>query len=450
MASAGRANSLLKLYPYQLSSFLILFAGLFFFGVKKLSGLKLEFDKSFIFIFLFFYHTVNLTSIGPMIEGTDLAVGIFTVLFFVLAFVKDELHIDKGLIMLNLAFILSVLPSSIIGEYYVLAVSFLKTSKLVLMSFLLSACLYRRIAIDFFVKWFVLFAVVSSIIAFFQHLLFMTTGILFAGNLDPQQLKHNFELTSLGLTYRFSGFISGYKVFSNILILAQIFIVNYLLYEKIRTKMKYTLIVSSGFILTAIILTFSKDALMLYFLGLILSVICKRPNWIFHFLAALLLVFALFIVTGVVNDIHNAFVSEFEFGEFRIRKQFIREGIDGFLYKHPWLGVGIGKSTLYTAHFLNWPPHNGFLVALDETGVLGLSVFIIILVYTFRKAFLISKFEDDLRYKWIGRSLLIGFVCFLVTINFHPTYLDNILWMYLGVINGLHLHLTNLNLTKRH
>lgn len=441
---SGRANNVLKLYPYEFTSLLFLFILLLFISLKFFFQIRKTFEKSFIFIFLFSYHMVNLTRIS-VLEITDIVVAIFTFLFFIKVFMEGDLPIDKTLIMLSVALIFSILPSSINSRPFIFFASWIKACKMVLICLLLSACIYmKKNNIKYFVKWFIVLAVISSFIAIIQQAILLSTHYLFVGTLEPSQTKQNYELTSIGLFYRFSGFVAGYKVFSNILILALMLIWNLFLYEKTLTnKKKALLIVSSALMIIALIFTFSKDALLVFSLGVIFSLLLKRPYLLLHLLAIFLFLFAVCIVTGILEDIYRALATEFEIGEFRMRKQFLREGLYGFVYKHPWIGVGIEQSKLYTAHFYRWPPHNGFLVALDEAGILGLLVFLLILGYTLHKTILLSKMEHGLPYKWIVRGFFAGFVCFIITINFHPTYMDNMIWIYVGVINGMYRYFTN-------
>lgn len=441
--ASGRANNVLKLYPYEFSSLLFLLVPLLFISLRFFPQIKYNFEKSFIFTFLLSYHTVNLARIS-VLETTDIVVAMFTLLFFIKVFMGGDLPIDKTLIMLSVAFIFSILPSSINSRPPMFFVSWVKACKMVLICLLLSASINKKSDIKYYVKWFIVLAVISSFVAIIQQAIFLSTDVLLVGTLETSQTTHNYELTSIGSFYRFSGFVAGYKVFSNILILALMLILNYFLYDRtITNKNKVLLIVSSGLMFTALIFTFSKDALLVLSVGVIFSILLKRPYLILHLFAIFLLLFAVFIVTGILEDIYTAIATEFEIGEFRVRKQFLREGLYGFVYKHPWIGVGIERSTLYTSYFLRWQPHHGLLVALDEAGILGLFVFLLILGYALHKTILLTKMVHELSYKWVVRGFFVGFVCFMITINFHPTYMDNLIWIYLGVINGMYRYFTN-------
>jgi len=351
-----------------------------------------------------------------------------------------DLPVDKTLIMLNLAFLCSVLPAGINGGPAVLFGSLAKVAKYSLLSCLLSACIFKKNNIRFFVKWFIIFAVVSSVIALLQQLIFKTTGALILGMLDTSQTKNNFELTSLGLFYRCSGFVSGYKYFSNILILAMMLALNFFLYDKQKAmRMRLWLVLSFVVMVSALFFTFSKDAYLALFLGVLISILWKRPYLIVHLTGLFLFAVPVLYMTGVLDKLGFALNEELTFGEFRVRRQFLTEGLCGYL-KHPWVGVGINRSQIYTSHYFHWPPHNGFIVALDEAGLLGLGVFLYFIIYNFHKSSLLARTITDLDYKWIMRGTHIGFITFVISMNFHPTYMDSLLWVYMGAINAMYAY----------
>jgi hypothetical protein len=441
LPSYGSLGKVLRLYPYELTSLFFLFIIVLLLSLRVLKN-NLDFDKSYVLIFLLALHVVNLTRMGPVLEASDFVVGFFALFFIMKVLMDGDLPVDKALVMLNVAFICSILPSGVNGGPSVLFVSFAKACKLALLSFLLSACIYKKNNIRFFVKWFLVFAVVSSVIALLQQLIFKTTGELLIGLIDAADAKNNFEVNSLGRFYRCSGFVSGYKFFSNILVLSLILILNFFLYDKQKAKQMRTLLVlSSGIMFAALFFTFSKDALLILFLGVLLSILWKRPYLIVHLTGFLLFAIPMLYVTGILEKLLNALNTEITFGEFRIRRHFLTEGLDGF-FKHPWIGVGINKSKVYTSHFFHWPPHNGFIVALDEAGFLGLIVFLAIIGYIFYKSRLLAGSVTDLRYRWIMRGMHIGFITFVISMNFHPTYMDILLWIYLGAINAMYMYFT--------
>ena len=441
LPSSGYLGKILKFYPYELSSLFFLFITVLLLSLRVLKK-NLDFDKSYIFFFLLSLHIVNLTRMGPVLEASDFVVGFFALFFIMKVFMDGDVPVDKTLIMLNVLFICSILPSGINGGPSVLFVSFAKACKAALLSFLLSACIYKKNNIRFFVKWFIIFTVVSSVIALLQQLVFHTTGALLIGLIDSADAKNNFEENSLGLFYRCSGFVSGYKFFSNLVVLSLILVLNFFLYDKQKAMQRRSLLIlSSGVMVAALLFTFSKDALLALFLGVLLSILWKRPYLIVHLTGLFLFVVPMLYMTGILDKLIKALNAEITFGEFRIRRHFLTEGLNGFL-KHPWIGVGINKSKIYTSHFFHWPPHNGFIVALDEAGFLGLGVFLVLIGYIFYKSRLLAGTITDLRYKWIMRGIHIGFITFVFSMNFHPTYMDTLLWVYLGAINAMYMYFT--------
>ena len=439
MVPNDEVKGLLKYYPYELSSLLFLSLISLFVLVRTLSRARIDIDKAFIILFLLAYHTVNLFRLGPL-EGTDFVVGFFFLVFISEMLIEGRIATGKSLIILNLFFAVCVIPSLIYVDPVHIVLALFKICKLGMLSYLLANYIYRKRLIKFFAKWFVIFTIGSAFIAILQQVIYQSTGELLVGVLTKHDMRYNFEETPWGKFYRFSGFVSGYKVFSNLLILSLTFLVNLYLYNKPESKFKKILLFVSFLAMSlALLLTFSKDAVFVLSLVLAISLIFRWSHRALHFLAGFVSVSVLLYLTGVFEYGYKALISELEFGEFRIRRQFMREGIYGYFSRHPWIGVGVDKSPLYTAHYTKWPPHNGFIVAADETGLIGLFCFLIILTWCFYKLIALNISVKNSRQIWIVRGFLIGFVGFMATMNFHPTFLDNILWIYLGMIYAIAL-----------
>jgi O-antigen ligase len=186
----------------------------------------------------------------------------------------------------------------------------------------------------------------------------------------------------------------------------------------------------------ALLLTFSKDGLLSLFIGLTFSIFLRWKKFILHGFACALIAGITLYLMGFLDDILKAISTDYHWGEYRIRLQLAREGILGFLNRHPFIGVGVSHIFRYTSHYLHWAPHNAFIEAAGAVGISGLFFYIVLLGYTFYnliKVTLIAKSLEDI---WISRGLFSGFIAYLVTIQFHPFFYERFTWLYMGIVNA--------------
>ena len=236
---------------------------------------------------------------------------------------------------------------------------------------------------------------------------------------------------------RVPAFFGSYKPFSFYLNVSMVILFNYFIYKRPFNRKKTIILVFTFLLMfTALLLTFSKDGLLSLSIGLILSVIIWRPYLIIHLV---LCVFAIIIAISVLaywDDIGNSLSSELSFGEQRTRIQLAREGISGLAHRYTWIGTGVGGGAIYTGHFFGWSAHNALIQAADEVGVIGLSAYLALLFYSLLNSIKFNIVIREISDKWIARSILIGFIVTLISIQFHPFFIEKFLWLFMSIVQA--------------
>lgn len=430
-------KNIFKLYPYEISTFLFLII-LISIYIKKLAAyIFLNTEKAFLVLYLISIQTIALTSVGK-IDFSEIIVIAFLLLFAAKYMVVHKKVTVTPFDLMNLLFTIAVLiPTFNNGKPIYFVSSMLTVLKFLFIGFLLVTSIENKDNLVFFLKWFVIITCVSSVIAILQEIVYIVLGIAVVGFIDKEALTFMFEPTSFGTLLRVPAFFGSYKPFTFFANTAAIIIFNYFLYKKLLSiKRKSILIISFLLILISIYLTFSKDAYLALFIGLVLSVLIWRPYFIFHLFFCGILTIIIIYLFDYIDDIQSLVYTELHFGEYRERLQLFREGVTGFLFNSPWFGVGIGEGHLYTGHYFRWSVHNSLVQAADEAGIVGLSVYFMLLCYTFYniiKVYFVAKDESD---KWISVGLLTGFIAFITALQFHPFFIEKFTWLYMGAVQA--------------
>ncbi len=430
-------KNIFKLYPYEISTFLFLIIIISIYIKKLAAYIFLNTEKAFLVLYIIGVQTIALTNVSK-IDLSEIIVIIFLLLFAAKYMVVHKKVTVTPFDLMNLLFTISVLiPAFNNGKPIYFVTSTLTVLKFLFIGFLMVACIENKDNLIFFLKWFVIITGVSSVIAILQEIVYIVLGIPIVGFVDRETLMLMFEPTSFGTFLRVPAFFGSYKSFTFFANTAALIIFNYFLYKKLLSiKRKSILIISFLLILISIFLTFSKDAYLALFIGLVLSVIIWRPYFIFHLFFCGILSIIIIYLFDYIDDIKNLVYTELHFGEYRVRLQLFREGVTGFLFNSPWFGVGVGEGHLYTGHYLRWSVHNSLVQAADEVGIVGLSVYFMLLCYTFYniiKVNLVAKDESD---KWISVSILTGFIAFITAIQFHPFFIEKFTWLYMGAVQA--------------
>lgn len=428
-------KNILKLYPYELSSLFFFIVILVPITKKFLTVFFTQTEKSFVIVAIIASQTPALHNMGRL-DGFDLVTGIFLIIFLF------ERMINKGVsVSLTLLDVLNILLISVMflsvttgGITSILGIILVfKTAAIV---FLITNFIYKKDILYFFIKWFIVITTISAVIGIFQEIIYIGTGTVIVGNVDKNALKLSFQPTSFGPALRVPAFTKFYKNLTFVLIPCIIIVFNFLLYKitQLNFKTKALLILSLFLTGGAIVLTFSMDSILGVLICILISIVVRWRFLVIHLFAISILLFLVVIITGLIDDLFKDIVSDMQVGEARIRLQLARDGIYGLLHKHPWLGVGIERSFHYTANFHNWPPHNAFIAAACDIGLLGLIPYSLLIGYILFISCSLNLIVTESKDKAIARGLLFGIVGTLISMQFHPVYMPIYLWMYMGVV----------------
>ncbi|MBE7445614.1 MAG: O-antigen ligase family protein [Planctomycetia bacterium] len=433
--SIGGTN-ILKLYPYETTS-LVFLLSLFLPFTKKLILLtRAHPERVFIIFFFGGMHTTSLTTLVK-IDLSELVMLVSFLALFLKSIVKDTPFTLSLIDVLNLAFVAAVLISFMNTGIISFVIYAPTLVKFMLMLFLLLNFVYNKELFVFSLKCIIVLTCISSFIGIGQELVFKTTGALLIGLVDKKNISLMFEITSQGTFLRIPAFFGTYKPFTFFLNTAILIVFNYFIYNRPFPFKKRAILTFSFFLMViALFLTFSKDGILSLFIGLTFSIFLRWKKFILHGIACTLIAGIALYLMGFLDDISKAIFTDYHWGEYRIRLQLAREGILGFLYRHPFIGVGVSNIFRYTSHYLHWAPHNAFIEAAGAVGISGLFFYIVLLGYTFYNLIKVTLIAQSVEDIWISRGLFSGFIAYLVTIQFHPFFYERFTWLYMGIVNA--------------
>ncbi|OGW52891.1 MAG: hypothetical protein A2Y81_12770 [Nitrospirae bacterium RBG_13_43_8] len=401
------------------------------------SPMSLQFEKISIIIILITSQTIALHRIA-FLDGNDLAVGILFIGFFMKIILRKEKYHFTLLDLLNLGFIGFVILSSINGGLGSLIKSLI-AFKVAMLSFLFGNFICKKNVANHFIKWLTITVSISSVIAIIQEIIYIKTGYVLAGSLKEYEYSYLLEVKTFGRTVlRAPGFMVSFKVFSFLLITNMLIIFNRYLYSQFKdSKTKIYFFLGFCLMLIALILTFSKDSMIALFGGIVFSFIVKRPNRIIHILIGLLILGLGIYSVGLYKDIFNLISEEIRWGDVMMRIQVDKDGIYGFINNHFWIGQGFGKGWRYINNLYAWAAHNNIILAADEIGILGLCSYLLLIGYTVFSIFTLNLTVKNMEDKALVRGLFFSIIFLFFLFQTHSGYIDNVLWMYMGIIQGV-------------
>ncbi len=223
----------------------------------------------------------------------------------------------------------------------------------------------------------------------------------------------------------------------------------YLIFSQKRTWPYY---LSFLFILTGITVTFSRGAILtesVLIIGVIINLLAKKVLKSKE-LAVFLGVLALGIIISSVS--YGTYLSKratVEDNSTSLRIQYDKEGLE-IGEHHALFGVGYGN-VIYSMNNLipinqpSWmiqPPHNYLIIVSDETGLIGLGLFMAFLGYIF-SAF-IKRFKESVETEQGIETIIMFwlFISLIVLMQFDHYFYDIplmalLFWMTLGIISGV-------------
>lgn len=434
-------RNVFKLFPFEiliLTFLSVLSVSFFRIFINLFMWILAQYEKVLVLLILVASQTIAIHKFGPL-DGADVMVGIAFMVLIIKGLVRNEGITITFLDVLNLFLLIFILLSIMNGGI----ASFVRTSlafKLFLLSFLMTNFVYKIGLPGFVIKWLIIVTLASAVFAIFQDILYLSKGIAFVGIVDKSDMKYMFEDTSYGRMLRVPALLVSYKNFAFLLMTNLLIILNRFLYSPPEgMKSKVCLSLAFAVMLVALLLTFSKDSLLAFSIGVMLSLFVRWPHYAIHGLAGILLLFLFIYLGGFFDDIYNSITTEFSFGEYRIRLQLAREGISGFLHRHPWIGNGFFRESRYTSHYIGWATHNNLILAGDGIGLLGLLSYILPIGYSLLMLLSLNFKALGNKDRAIVRGLLFSMVSLLIVLQTHMGYLDATLWMYMGITQGVFL-----------
>jgi hypothetical protein len=431
----------LRLFPFEVPLIICLLGTVIFVFVLNINRINMllieKREKVFIILLMAGLHTSGLLP-GKM-DTSDLLFGAFTVWWLVNAFVNKSYRIVSGpLNFLNLALFTCAILSMINGGLSVLF-RMLPMIKAMVICFFIIDIIRKKEWVVFFIKTLLVVTTISAITGIVQEIIFLLNGTI-AFSVDPKLLKFLFEPTPFGTFLRVPAYTGMHLFLANYIVISLLLGLNAFLYlrDRLTQREKLFLKVAMMIMSVALILTFSKTNMLGLTTGFTLSILIKWPQKVIHFsMILLLVVVGSYYVPGLWDKVYNHIVSDIEIGgDIGLRVQLMRRGVEGFLYRYPLLGAGVGRGTEYTQDAFGWGTHNAFILAADDVGIFGFFVFLSLFVYAFIRIITTIPVTKNLDEKTILKALLAGFIAYTVNIQFQPDFLSYYTWIFLGLMEG--------------
>jgi O-antigen ligase len=180
-----------------------------------------------------------------------------------------------------------------------------------------------------------------------------------------------------------------------------------------------------------LVATTSRGAMAGFAFAALLAVILLRPRWI----APLLLVAAVGVLVVSYTSLRQT-LEDYVFVTVRVgnvseRLQYAQEAVEASLERHPLVGAGLNKSDRYNPNPFGYSVHNAFLMAMAETGVLGLILYTALFVFVGLRLIRAARTARDP----VQRATLIAIGCGLAALLVHlqtdPFYHVQLTWFFL-------------------
>ena len=431
----------LRLFPFEVPLIICLLGTVIFVFVLNINRINMllieKREKVFIILLIAGLHLVGI--IPGTIDTSDLIFGALVVWWLVTVFVNKGYKISGApLHFLNIAMLMAALLSVTHAGFSVV-LNMLPLIKAIGFSFIITDIVRRKEWTVYFIKTLFVITVISAVTGIIQEAVFLTRGTLLF-KVDPRALKLIMESTPFGTFLRIPAYTGMHLFLANYLVISLLIGLNAFLYlrDDLTGREKLFIKVSMALMTVALILTFSKTNMIGLTVGIALSLLMKWPQRLIHFVMVLLLiVIGTYYYPGLWDKVYNHIQTDLELnGDIGLRVELIKRGIEGFFYKHPLVGAGVGKGTAYTQDVMKWGVHNAFVRAADDTGIFGFLVFLSLFIYAFIRIITtipVTKSPDE---RAILKILLAGFLAYTINIQFQPDFLSYYNWILIGFIES--------------
>jgi hypothetical protein len=364
--------------------------------------------------------------------------GMFVIWWFVHVFVVKEYKIvGSPLHFFNLALLICAILS-MTNSGLLIAFNMLPLVKAMIFSFFIVDIVRSKEWTVYFLKTLLVVTVLSALIGIFQEIVFLLRGTILV-EVDQKSLKFILESTPFGTFLRVPAYTGMHLFLANYLVISILIGLNAFLYfntimtRREKSFLKFAIVIMAA----ALVLTFSKTNMLGLAFGITLSIFMKWRQRSIHFVFLLLLVLVATYYFGLWDMAYKHFAKDLELsGDLGLRVQLMKRGIEGFIYKYTLLGVGIGRGGEYTRDVMGWGAHNAFILAADEVGIIGFTVFLSLFMYAFYRLITAISVLKEPYEKNLVKMLLAGLTAYVVNIQFQPDFLSYYNWLLIGFIES--------------
>lgn len=426
--------------------FLFWFLIMFVFIIKRIlkTGITVWLieNKEKIFITLLIISSQFIALTGGKLEISDFTALSILFLWCIYTIADKEYKIIWTPLYISLLFFfLSILLSVVNGGQ----MSFFKLPavlKSITVFFLMINMIRNREITLFSLKIFISITTLSAIIGIFQEIIYFYTGIEIVGVINEDAKRFMWETTSYGTLMRIPAFTSWYTILANYLSIALIIGINIILYPILKKKEKIFLYIAMILMSIALYLTFSYSSILIVLSAFFISIMIRWPSLRIYlpvFLGLILLGFFSGFIPDFLSEPKKYFITE----DLAIRIELLRDGITGFLNRHPLIGNGIGTGHRYTSNVDLWPVHNNFILIADELGLFGLFAYCIFFsIFIFRQAITILKLKN-IKDKAVSLSLFLAFIAYLINLQVQAQHIDFFIFLYMGLTEAINSTLSH-------
>jgi hypothetical protein len=403
-----------------------------------------DYPRYFAFLYLLGYQLTSFKA-GP-VDPVLIVIAVFGFLFVAAMFIhgEDQRFVSTPLNMLNLALAICIVLTLAV-EFKLFG--FLKSLKPFVVFILLVNFLSRQDLTLTFLRWLIIFAMISATFGFVQEIAWL--GFQQTLSIIPQaSLKRMFE-THWGIpVFRIPALMIAYRSLALYLATALILAIAALLWPTEKPLLPRRWLWTAVVVLLAGVgLTIAKDMLIGLAAAFFLLLILHRPRRIFPAAVAGLggVVGLLVVVAVMPGNIDTALqVADDIPKSEQERIRLDRDSIEGVIHgPYAWLGRGVGVGARYTAHPLRWPAHNAFILVTAELGVVGLIIYLLIFSWVWFRAITLNIRVRDGPYLPVVRGLLGVLLVQLVGAQFEATYLDSFVWAIFAMLEAIGFQLRN-------
>jgi O-antigen ligase len=422
-------HDLLKLYPFEVTSILfltiILIMTVYLYLKSRIYPMK---DKILIALIIASPQFKSL-SIG-FIEVTDIFILFFFTLWLIDVNKEDRFVLNTPLQLLVLLLVFSSTLSVINGGIESLLI-LLRLFKTIVYSFILISLIRNRDDFIWLFRSLFILLALSSLIAILQEVLFLTTGMLVVGKVSASALDLMFQNTFLGFILRAPAFFGYPQAFARTLAFTIPVLLLFLLDAGMRRYFNIrSYLICLSLMSVAIFLTYSRPSWIGAIVGVAIFTYIKKPSLLIHFAIAILIVITLGLITGLAGDVQKVVYEEIKLGgDLQDRLTLAKESLEK-VDRHLLIGAGLGKGARYTANVHNWPAHNGFILSIVNTGLIGFVLYSLSFVYIYIRMLTIIFHKDDIT-RVISLGMLSGVSGYLIAIQFMTGFMDHGYFIYI-------------------